>query len=383
MQYASLYAFHFLYFILNGVSTFLPKYYAEIGISDSGIGLLSSAPAIVAMCAAPVWGMLTDRFREKRYSIWIAAGLTAAVCVLLDRCEALPVLLPCVCLYSACAAGTMPAATSISMEYCSQSGKPYGPVRLIGTVGFQAGLLLIPLLFPRRLSGLYLSLAAASVLAGIAALGMPRVRGRQYAAKKVPLRELFRDRKLVALYAVILFATVSSQFYMSFFTKHLGDLGMDNGTVSLIQLISVFPELPFLWFCDRLKKRMTVWQWVWIGIAVNGVRWVLFSFMKGAAGLAVVQLCTAVTVMACFETIPAFWVSSHVREDMRSTALAMLNVTTFGVGRLLGGLLGGVLCEITGIPFMFGLFGCALLAGAAALFVPLKKLAGQEKGPIA
>ena len=38
MRYASLFAYHFIYFITTGMSTFVPKFYGEIGLSDSRIG---------------------------------------------------------------------------------------------------------------------------------------------------------------------------------------------------------------------------------------------------------------------------------------------------------------------------------------------------------
>ena len=72
---------------------------------------------------------------------------------------------------------------------------------------------------------------------------------------------------------IILFATIPTQFYTSFFAKHLGDLGMGNGIASVITFFSVALELPFLAMGDRLFKKMSVWNWLLVGMALNGVRW--------------------------------------------------------------------------------------------------------------
>ena len=54
MRYASLFAYHFIYFITTGMSTFVPKFYGEIGLSDSRIGLLTSVPTLIALLVAVV-----------------------------------------------------------------------------------------------------------------------------------------------------------------------------------------------------------------------------------------------------------------------------------------------------------------------------------------
>ena len=69
MRYASLFAYHFIYFITTGMSTFVPKFYGEIGLSDSRIGLLTSVPTLIALLVAPALASLTDRVSRKRYML--------------------------------------------------------------------------------------------------------------------------------------------------------------------------------------------------------------------------------------------------------------------------------------------------------------------------
>ena len=47
MRYAYLCSFYFVYFIMTGMSTFIPKYYGEIGMSNSQIGILASIPTLM------------------------------------------------------------------------------------------------------------------------------------------------------------------------------------------------------------------------------------------------------------------------------------------------------------------------------------------------
>lgn len=378
MQYISLYAFYFIYFIMNGFSAFLPKYFAELGFGESGIGLLTSLPAILSMLFMPLWGTVADRSPQKRFVVLALTVATSLTCVLLNVCRELYPLLAATCLFNAVSSGAMPTATSLSLEYCSKTGKPYGPIRLVGTVGYQAGAVLTAFLFVDSLNGLYLAMGAAVLVAGLNAFLMPDVKGHQFGEKqKLHIWELLRDRHTLYLYIVILFCTMSSQFYMSFFTKYLGDLGMGNDTVSVITLLSVLPEVLFLIVENKLRRiphMNSVWKWIWLGMAVNAVRWLLLSVLKQPWQIIIVQLFTAVSVMSCLEFFPALWLARHVDKGLSSSAQSMLNVTSFGVAKLLGSLLGGVICEMTGIPFMFRVFGIMLTIGSIAFFIPMKKL---------
>ena len=44
MRYGALIAYYLIYFVSTGLSSFLSKYYAEIGMSDGKIGMLMSVP---------------------------------------------------------------------------------------------------------------------------------------------------------------------------------------------------------------------------------------------------------------------------------------------------------------------------------------------------
>ena len=69
MKYYSLILFYFVYFIMNGFSSFIPKYYGDIGLSDSMIGVLTSVATVVAVACSPLLGVLTDRVSKKRHML--------------------------------------------------------------------------------------------------------------------------------------------------------------------------------------------------------------------------------------------------------------------------------------------------------------------------
>ena len=378
MRYASLYIFHFIHFIATGCAAFLSKYYGEIGLSDGRIGLLTSAATILAMGAMPLLGSLSDRIGQKRALLAAELAVMAAACFAAWRCERFVPLLLTVSLYTVFTISVLPLATTISLEYCAGANRPYGPIRLLGTVGYQAGALLVGALLAKSLRDLFAMMGVCILLSAAATALMPDVRGHQQRRERIPLRRLFADRRLKWLYGMILFASVTTQFYNAFFGKYMGDLGMSNALASKITFLSVLMELPFLLLGDRIRKWTTVWSWLRVGFIVNGVRWLGLAFLHEPAAIVLFQL-PGVTVLACFEFIPAFYLSTHVSDEMLGSAQSMLSLVIFGAGKIIGSLLGGLVSQRAGIPAVFAFNGAMLLLGCAAFWRPMSRLIREEK----
>lgn len=367
MRYASLFAYHFIYFITTGMSTFVPKFYGEIGLSDSRIGLLTSVPTLIALLVAPALASLTDRVSRKRYMLSAMLLFVAGSCLAVARATSFLPLLAVVSVYTVFSTAAQPLATTIALEYTRETHRAYGPIRLLGTVGYQAGALLVGAILSQSLNNLYPLMGAVVLVALATTFAMPNVEGHQHKRERIPLTKLFSDRHVRWLYILIFLITITSQFYISFFSKHLGDLGMDNATVSWITLLSVLAELPFLYFGDRIARWTNIWNWLLIGAIANGVRWLGLALSRSALAIILFQI-PGVTVLACFEFFPALYLARRVAPELSGAAQSVLTLTTFGAAKIVGSLLGGVICEYTGIPALMAFNGAALLVGSIAIY---------------
>lgn len=377
MHYASLYIFYFVYFIMTGMSTFLPKYYGEIGMTNGQIGILSSIPTLVALAVTPLLGIMTDRVPKKRYLLTALLILMAAMCFIMPYSTGFLMLLAIVSGYTIVGNNTLPIMNTISLEYTSQIGKSYGPIRLFGTVGYQVGALMIGMILSGSLHSLYPMMGVVILLSCCATFIMPDVKGHQHSREKVPLTKLFADKHLRMLYIMVFFASISQQFYQSFYTKHLGDLGMSNATTSWITLLAVILELPFLYFGDRLYKKTNIWNWMLIGMFLNGFRWIGLAFSKTALLNILFQL-PCVSVLACFEFFPALYLNKRVSAELTGGAQNMLALVNFGAAKVIGALIGGQICQATGIPALFAFFGVWMLFGCMLFWKPTRKILREE-----
>lgn len=376
-KYFALFAYNFSYYITVGLAVFISKLYGEVGLTNSEIGFLVSIPNIVALFLMPKMGQLSDRVGKKRHLLALWLAFAAVSCFLTAISSQFFALLFTATGYVIFSTTSQPLASTIGLEYCASIGKSYGLVRLMGTLGYQFGMLVVSLVLSNNLQNLYPLIGIMLLLSGIITFFLPNIKGHQHTPERIPMRVLFADRHVLVLYCVIFFSAITVQFYVSFYAHYMGTLGMSNSVVSWIALLIVIPEIPFLYFGDRLFRKTGVWNWLIVGMLLTGIRWLGLSFSRNPVLILLFQL-PAVASFACFEFIPAMYLNRRIPKEMVGSAQSMLILVSFGAGRIIGGLLGGYICEFFSISFVFAMNGSMLILGALLLWKPSRRFIYAE-----
>ena len=375
----ALYLFYGVNFIATGMTTFAPKFYGEIGLSDGQIGLISAILALVALAAQPAWGMMADRAKYKRTVIAVAltgAGLTCFL-VLPAAGRFIPLLLV-LTLYNTLYLPAMPVGNAISIEYTDAHGHRFGPVRMMGTIGYQVGILATGFLLVNSLRGLYPAMGVMLLLAAGSALLLPPVQGHQHSREKLSLRPFFQDKALMLLFAAAFIGHIGHQFNLVFFSKRLGDLGISNSVTGLINTFSVILEIPFLIFGDRIMKRLSIWTWLLVGMGIGAVRFLLIAVLRAPVPIVLVQM-LSIAHLACFEFFPFIYIGRVARKELLASAQSLYQMVTFGVARIVASLVGGVIADAMGIPAVYLICGGLMVVATATLWLPMRKMRALEQ----
>ena len=224
------------------------------------------------------------------------------------------------------------------------------------------------------LKGMYPVLGGMMLASACVALLLPPVRGYQRDQKRMSFTIFFKDPSLVLLFSVVFLGQMVGQFSITFFSKHLGDLGASNALTGLISTLSVSLEIPFLLFADKLMEKLPVWKWMWIGLVGSAVRFLLLSVVRAPALIVIAQL-FSVFQLSCFEFFPYVYLGRIAQKEMLSTVQATYQMIAFGVSRIMGSLVGGFIADAAGIPVVFAINGCIMLVAAIALYAPLHRQA--------
>lgn len=394
---ARLSGFFLVYFIYLGLGTFGSKYFAEIGLTESQIGILTSGPAIISMCFMPMWGAIFDRARVKKYVlvlvIILAGALLMGVDALTDFTKVdaatgriageatrfLP-LFGLLTLFAIFNQPVIPNSTSIAIEYARSVDKTFGPIRMMGTMGYQLGVLLVGMICAVSLRRLYTYQGIAMIFAGFIALTLPNVQGHQYGGKKISPLATLKDKRIRVLLAMIFVASWSTMFYQALFGAFLDSMGISNRISSMITWVSVVLEIPMLFFSSKLLRLRGVWGWMRIGFLVNGIRWIGFfaASRLGSWPLLLLAQIPAVTATACLEFFPQLYVGEIIAPELSSSAQSMINITIFGLGRVVGGLLGGFISQAIGLDTMYLALGMILLIATTVVWPMCGKMARED-----
>ena len=374
----SLYLFYISYFFAIGMTTYSGKFYGEIGLSNSQISLISAIPAFIALFVQPVWGTFSDRAKYKRNVLTLALVCAALCAFMVQPVVAwyIPLLLV-LTLINTFTLPILPVGNAIAIEYTKETGHDFGPVRMMGTVGYQVIILLAGFFFATSLNGLYTAYGAMLLVAAASTLLLPPVQGHQHGKEKLSFTVFFKDKSLLLLFCLVFLAQMCSQFYLAFFSKHLGDLGINNATTGIITTLCVILEIPFLFFGDKLMKKMSIWKWMWIGLIINAIRFLGLSVAKTPVPIVAFGI-LSVGLMACFEFFPAIHLNKAVAKELRGTVQNTYTMIAFGASRIIGALIGGFIADATSIATVFGINGSMLAITAIVMTVPLLKRAKAD-----
>ena len=375
----ALYLFYAVNFMATGMTTFAAKFYGEIGLTDGRIGLIAAVMALVALFAQPAWGMLADRARAMRSVLAAALALAGLMCFLVLPASGrfIPLLIV-LTLYNAFTLPAMPVGNAIAIEYTDAHGHSFGPVRMMGTLGYQAAILVTGFLLSSSLRGLYPAMGAVLLLAAGSALLLPKVQKSASTGQRADIRVFFRDRKLLLMFAVAFLANIGHQFNLTFFSKHLGDLGMSNTVTGFITAFSLLLEIPFLLIGDKLMKRFSIWTWMTLGLVLGAIRYALMTVVRAPVLIVLAQM-LSIAQLSCFEFFPQIYLGRVTRKDLLASVQSVYTVITFGIARIAASLIGGAVADAAGIPFMYGLCAGIMAVTAAVFFIPMRRQARADR----
>ena len=365
-------AFYGMIGVYQGYSSL---YFAAHGFSHTSVGLLQALGPVAALAAQPFWGYAADRTGRTRILRLLLALAAPAVLLYSFAGESLGKLALFVALFSLFQTSLLPLSDALTLGQLRKEGKPFGPLRAVGTLAFAASGLIAGRVFEQHPEwfpyGTALLLAAGFLATWLLPADRAAPRERPH-----PLR-LLKDRGLLRLLAFSALLQGTLGAYFSFFPLYVQDtVGMSRAVLGKLYLVGSLTELPFLLAADRLASRWGTPKLLLGAALIMAVRWGLLALFPCAPGAWSAQLLQGGTfVVVTFAMVTA--VADRVPPELRSSGQALLGAVSYGAARLTGSLVGGLLAQRLGIPAMFGIGGALCLM---ALLLAGKKLLQIQKG---
>jgi PPP family 3-phenylpropionic acid transporter len=150
--------------------------------------------------------------------------------------------------------------------------------------------------------------------------------------------------------------------YYAFFSIHLKNLGFDNFFIGLCWALAVAAEIVAMIFSKRIFKRFSYETVIIFSFAAAALRWAGLWVTSSASGILTLQITHAVTY-GTFHMASILYMDAMAPAETKTTAQAVNNAVTYGLGLMVGFFISGALYEYIGSFALFGISGLIALAG--------------------
>jgi PPP family 3-phenylpropionic acid transporter len=345
---------YFFYFAASGcITPFLNIFFQAKGISIAQISILGAMPMGLTLVAAPIWAGIADYFGLHRKILPLIIFLTMPFVALMGSANSFFFLLPAIIFYGLCNSPIMSLSDNSVLSYMGANRHNYGHVRLWGSIswglmGWLSGIL-IERLGP---TAAYVGFMVFMSLDVLVALKMPEpefVKGVPYWDN---LGRVIKDNRWVAFLVGSFLVGTAFMFITNFFYIFLNDLGAPSSLTGLSVAASTILEIPFFIYSAALIKKVSARGLIIFSFFILILRLLLTSLLKNPYwGIAVNMLHGPF-----FST---YWVGAvnYAREiaphGLGASAQALFAASFFGLGGIVGALLGGWLFTRFGPPVMY------------------------------
>jgi PPP family 3-phenylpropionic acid transporter len=375
---ASLWGLRLFYFAryaaLGSISPFLNLFFSRAGQSGVQIGLLATIGAMVALIVAPLWGRFADRLGLPLRLVQIGIVISMTAYSLLSRQSVFVWLALLVAMEAIGASAINPLSDAFSVRASGGAQGRFGSVRLWGSLGWAVMVLAVGWLIEQRGIGM---IFLAYVLFGVSGLLLLQVLsssqagpvGESEAAPHVwaVARDLLRRRVMVGLVVAVFLIDLLGAGVNQFEALFMDRLGARETVIGLTYTLAALVELPGMMWADRLVRRFGAGRVLRLSLLVGIVRGAVVLLWPTVAVMVVTSLLRGVYYAFSIVGLTVLATSLAPRQQ-ETTVLALFTVTLSNLSNLLGAPPAGLIFDVLGGRWLFGL----LLIGMAAAWLVLR-----------
>ena len=374
--YAAFLVFNAAFFMMDTVSSYFSIYLNDLRFSKTMIGAVTSVSSLAAMAAQPVFGALLDRSASRTRTLQGLILLTAAMYPLLLLSRSFIYILAMYTVYFVFRRLQPAINTALSVGYAEQAGRDYGPIRMMGAVGYTA--MMIPVSYIAGTEGgvvkmfwVYSLICLVNVLLLFLLPPMPGHNRKKSGGNISPL-SLIKNRfvMLLILYHVLIAAAngIGHTYFPIFATS---DMGSGNALYGIMVTVGSLTEIPFLFLADRIIRRLGAAKTVALLGLLTAVRWGNAYLAVSTGQLFITQGFNFVNILE--GVVIAVLISRKVRPEVKTVAQTLVATVQGVVGILVSSLLGGILADRFGIRPLFLLSACLSAVTGFVFFFVLRR----------
>lgn len=374
MPYWRLSAFYFFYFSLIGVlAPYWGLYLQSIGFDAIAIGQLMALLMVSRTVAPLLWGWMADQ-RSHRMQV---VRLTSAVAWIIfigiffttDYGWVALLMLGSSFFWNA----ALPMLDVTTMNHVGNHPGAYGRVRLWGSLGFIAAVLIVGQLIDiRGPAGVPWAFFVILFVIWICSLWLPDRAATLIVDRSLSFRRVLLRPEVIAFLATCTLMQLSHGPYNTFYSIYLAEHGHNKALIGALWAFGVVCEIAIFLVLSRLLARFDERTVLLVSALLAALRWILIGWFPGHLGVLVFAQSLHAASFGAFHAIAMQLVHRFFTGHHQHRGQALYGSVTFGVGGIVGSFVSGYAwSELGPMTTFIGAAAIALMSFAAA-FVGLR-----------
>lgn len=361
--YFKLSSFYFFYFaLLGGLAPYWGLFLEDSGFNALEIAQITSVLMITKIVAPNVWGWVGDHTGKRLELVRYGSFLTAVFFLAFYLDDRFWWYVSAMAMFSFFWNAVLPQFEVITLHSLGERRERYSRVRLWGSLGFVASVVLLGVVFD-HVAIAYLPdfLLLIIILIGLCSLfdfkqpihSIHRTKGGFLRSLKSPL--------VISFLAINFLLQLSHGPYYTFYSIYMEDLGYDRSTIGILWAIGVVAEVLLFVVMHRLLLQFTLRRIILVSLLLTTVRWIMVGTLSDNLFFVVLAQCFHAASFGAMHAVAIQFVHQYFSGDNQGQGQAIYSSVSFGAGGALGAIVSGVLVSGYGSAAAFN-FAAAVSA---------------------
>ncbi len=365
---------YFFFYVTFGIfMTFGIVYFRSIGLKGAELGLIFTFPPLMSMVGGPVWGMLSDRFRNPRLFLCIAVLGGSAAMLSMSFTTKLAGITAAIAIYMLFASAFIPLLDSLNLDLLGGNRERYGRQRMWGSLGVIFGSWLYGFVLQQvGLHALFYG-SAAGLLLMLPGLAVLKAR-KPTTVKAAPwsgLTQYIRQPRWLLFALCLVMIGIVNNAMTNYLGIYIKELQGGEALIGTAAALGVVTELPVMYYSSYLLRRLGNRGLIAIGFCFFAIRMLLYGLLPGPNWVLAIALLHGFT-FAPFWVGSVSYASEIAPENLRATAQGML-MFLVGLSGVIGSPVNGGLYDWLGSARLFLVNGGLAIAALVVLGLGVKK----------
>lgn len=356
MPYWRLSGFYWAYFASLGIIVpYWSLYLKSLDFDSRAIGELMAILMATKIIAPYIWSWIADHSGQGMKIIRLGSVLSAVSFIGVFMGSSFWWLALVMLLFSFFWNATLPQFEANTMNHLGDDTHRYSVVRLWGSLGFVAAVVVIGSLLDKHGYQLVpVSVFILYVLISVFSFMVKEAPHKPHQVVQSSILLVLKQPHILALLLICFLAQMSHGPYYTFYSIYLKQFGYSSSTLGWLWALGVIAEILLFMVMHRLMPRYGASFLLTAALLLTSIRWLLIGFFVDSLPVVIVAQCLHAASFGLYHAVAIELFHRNFQGRLQGRGQALYSAVSFGAGGAIGTLMSGAYWDVYSPQLIFG-----------------------------